>query len=39
MMETQANGYSSVSAQWEFSNEYQHDKIMMISNIFWVLVP
>ena len=31
MIETLANGYSSESTQRELSNEYQHDRIKMIS--------
>ena len=30
MTETLANGYSSESTQWELSNEYQHDRVLMI---------
>ena len=31
MTETLANGYSSESTQRELSNEYQHDRVQMIS--------
>ena len=33
MTETLANGYSSESPQRELSNEYQHDKVSVISQI------
>ena len=30
MIETLAHWYLSESAQWELSNEYQHDGVLMI---------
>ena len=30
MTETMAFGYSSESTRWEFSNEYQHDRVEMV---------
>ena len=38
MIETQANGYSSESAQGELSNEYQHYKVPMIFKDLCILV-
>ena len=38
MTETQANGNSSKSTQRELSNEYQHDRVMMVINKFCVIV-
>ena len=32
MIETLANGYSSESTQQKLSNEYQHDRVMMVFN-------
>ena len=33
-----ANGYSSESAQQELSNEYQHDRVLMVSKNLCILV-
>ena len=38
MTETLANGYSSESTQRELSNEYQHDRVLMIFKNHCVLV-
>ena len=38
MTETMANGYSSESTQRELSNEYQHDRVLMVFKDFSVLV-
>ena len=38
MIETLANGYSSESTQRELSNEYQHDRVLMVFKKFCVLV-
>ena len=38
MTETLANGYSSESTQRELSNEYQHDRVLMVFKDFSVLV-
>ena len=34
MIETLAYGHSSESTQPELSNEYQHDRVQMVSQIF-----
>ena len=33
MTETLAHGHFSENAQWELSNEYQHDRVEMIFKI------
>ena len=38
MTETLANGYSSESTHQELSNEYQHDRILMIFKIICILM-
>ena len=43
MTETLAYGYSSESAHWELSNEYQHDRVSMDYKnlsifVFWMKV-
>ena len=38
MTETLALGYSSESARWELSNEYQHDMVLMVFKNIGVLV-
>ena len=38
MTETFAYGYSSESAQREFNNKYQYDRVLLVSNFFCVLV-
>ena len=37
-METLANGYSSESTRRELSNEYQDDRVSMVSQEFCILV-
>ena len=38
MIETLANGYSSESSQRELSNEYQHDRVLMIFKKICILM-
>ena len=38
MIETLANGYSFESTQRELSNEYQHDRVLMVFKKICVLV-
>ena len=38
MTETVTHGYSSESTQGELSNEYQHDRVLMVFKILCVLV-
>ena len=38
MTETLAHGYSSESAQWELSVEYQHDRVKMFLKNLCILV-
>ena len=38
MAETLAYGYSSKSAWWEVSNEYQHDRVEMVFKYICILV-
>ena len=38
MTETLANGYSSERSQQELSNEYQHDRVLMVFKNLCVLV-
>ena len=38
MTETLAYGYSSEGAQWELSNEYQHDRVQMVFKNLCILV-
>ena len=37
-LETLAHGYSSESAQWELSNEYQHDRVSTVFKNLCILV-
>ena len=39
MTETLANGYSSESTQRGLSNEYQHDRVLMVlKNIYFLVI-
>ena len=38
MTETLASGYSYVSTQRDLFNEYQHDRVKMVFEIFCILV-
>ena len=38
MIETLANGYSSESTHQELSDEYQHDRVLMIFKIICILM-
>ena len=38
MTETLANGYSSESTQWELSNEYQHDRVLIVFKNLYIIV-
>ena len=38
MTETLAYGYSSESTQWDLSNEYQHDRVLMVYKNLCMLV-
>ena len=38
MTETVAYGYSSESTRQELSNEYQHDRVSMVSENLFILV-